>query len=62
MITCALLGQMDEAREYLRRLLAVTPNATMARLQALSEVMWRRSPDTLARIIEGARRAGLPEG
>jgi TolB-like protein len=62
MVTCGLLGQLDEAREYRRRLLVVTPNATVARMWAMAEVMWRRNPDTLARIIEGARRAGLPEG
>jgi tetratricopeptide (TPR) repeat protein len=61
MVTCGLLGQIDEARQYLRRLLAVTPNATVAKLRVQSEVMYQRNPDTLARIIEGARRAGLPE-
>lgn len=61
MVTCGLLGQIGEAREYARRLLVVNPNATVARIRAVSEVMYRRNPDTLARVIEGARRAGLPE-
>jgi TolB-like protein/Tfp pilus assembly protein PilF/DNA-binding winged helix-turn-helix (wHTH) protein len=61
MVTCGLLGELDEAREYARRLLAVNPNATVRRLRVLSEVMYRRHPDTVARIVEGARRAGLPE-
>jgi TolB-like protein/Tfp pilus assembly protein PilF len=61
MVTCGLLGRIDEAREYVRRLRAVNPDATVARLQAMWEVMWRRRPDVSARLVEGARRAGLPE-
>jgi TolB-like protein/DNA-binding SARP family transcriptional activator len=60
-VTCGLLGRLDEAKHYLDRLLAGEPDASVARFKRLNEKMFQRNPDALARFLEGARRAGLPE-
>jgi hypothetical protein len=60
--TSGLLGRMDEAREYVRRLLAVHPQASVGWFRAFWETPMRCNPRTLAKLLEGARLAGLPEG
>jgi tetratricopeptide (TPR) repeat protein len=56
----ALLGQMDEARATVRSGLALNPQFTIARLRTAS---LERGPvfAQLERLIEGLRKAGLPE-
>ena len=60
--TSGLLGRMDEAREYVRRLLAVHPEASVDWFRAFWEAPMRNNSRTLAKLLEGARLAGLPEG
>jgi TolB-like protein/class 3 adenylate cyclase len=58
------LGREDEARNVLRRLLAVTPDATIARVLLLPTYYAER-PDgarILDAMLDGLRQAGLPEG
>jgi tetratricopeptide (TPR) repeat protein len=61
-VTSGLLGRIDEARDYVRRLLAVHPDASVGWLRAFWETPMRGNPRTLAKLLEGARLAGLPEG
>lgn len=57
------LGQHDEARKVVRRLLAVTPDATLARVRLRStfhaETEAAKFRDAM---LDGLRQAGLPEG
>jgi adenylate cyclase len=57
---CGLTGRAAEATEALRRLLAVQPGCTLAWLSDYLGPFYGR--DFVARYLEGARRAGLPEG
>jgi tetratricopeptide (TPR) repeat protein len=50
----AHLGRMEEAREALRRLLELIPDNTIRREQ-------ERLPGSYGRLIEGLRKAGMPE-
>ena len=59
---CGLQNRQEEGRTYLRRLLAVNPDASVARLRALFAVSMRRNPRRLDAYLQGVRRAGLPEG
>jgi len=61
-VISGLLGRMDEARDHVRRLLAVHPDASVGWLRALWEAPMRGNPRILAKLLEGARLAGLPEG
>jgi tetratricopeptide (TPR) repeat protein len=59
----ALLGRLDEARSALKGALALTPTATTSRVRA---ALTTRSDDPTflagaERIVEGVRKAGLPE-
>ena len=57
--SCAHLGRLPEARQWLARLLEVDPGLTIGRLKAyLTMIM---SPETAAVYLEGLRKAGLPE-
>jgi TolB-like protein/DNA-binding CsgD family transcriptional regulator len=60
--TCGLLGRVDEGREYVERLLAVNPDSTISWLKAFWEAPLRHNPHALAKFLEGARLAGLPDG
>ncbi len=60
LISLAHLGRTDEARDWLKRLLALWPGLTVA--------AWRASyatavfpPELLALYVDGLRKAGLPE-
>ena len=58
--SCAHLGRLQEARQWLARLLEVDPGVTIARVKAF--LTMALSPETLAVYLEGLRKAGLPEG
>jgi len=61
-VLCGLRGRTEEGRQHVRRMLALHPSESVAWLAAFWGVPMRRTQQTLAQIIEGARRAGLPEG
>lgn len=58
---CGQLGNTAEAADTLLKLLAVHPQCSLAWMSGYWAPILRRNPDLLARFIEGARRAGLPE-
>ena len=60
-IAYGLLGRNDEAREHVNRLLEVSPNQNVAWFTAFWGATMRQHPALLARMVEGCRRAGLPE-
>jgi hypothetical protein len=53
----ALAGQMEEARAAIRRLLELNPMSTVSWLLQRR----RMREDDFEYVLEGARRAGLPE-
>ena len=61
-VTAGLLGQLEEGREYLARLLTVNPDATVAKLKAFYEPLLRVNPHRLEPYLKGLRLCGLPEG
>ena len=54
------LGRPEEASECLRRLRETYPEPTVTAM--MRDVTKGMSPDVAARIAEGLRKAGLPEG
>ena len=58
--TCGLLGQLDEGRVWVERLLAVTPDATISSMRPYYGVFLKK-PGCLAAFLDGLRKAGLPE-
>ena len=58
-VACAHLGRIDEARDWLRRLLEITPRLTIARYKALYGIT--HPPGIIDIYVEGLRKAGLPE-
>jgi adenylate cyclase len=59
-VLCARLGRIEEARLWLGRLLEVQPGLTIAEYKAYAGVFF--PPFMLAAMVEGLRKAGLPEG
>ncbi len=59
--TCGQLGRAQEAAGTLTKLLAVHPGCTLTWAAEYFGPMFVRNPDFIARYIDGARRAGLPE-
>jgi hypothetical protein len=57
-VASAQLGRIDEARDWLGRVLELEPGLTIARFKA-SVPFFR--PESLARYVEALRKAGLPE-
>ena len=55
----AHLGQLDEARAELSRMLAIDPKLTIARFR---EYFHFAAPEVLELYVTGLRLAGLPEG
>lgn len=60
--TCALLGRLDEAQAFLRRLLSVNPDATVCSIRGYVGPQWRFRPRSVESFLHGLRLAGLPEG
>lgn len=60
-VSCGLLGRIDEGRQYVHRLLAVLPGASVAGTREFFAPLMRRIPDALKNYLEGLRRCGLPE-
>jgi len=56
---CGHLGRREAAGECLQRLREIIPEPTVAIL--MRDVAKGMSPELAARIIEGLRKAGLPE-
>jgi adenylate cyclase len=54
----ANLGRMEQARDWLSRVLDVEPDLTIAQVKASAPPF---PPELLARYLEGLRKAGLPE-
>lgn len=54
----AHLGQIDKARDWLRALLAISPDVSLARIVASQA---SRYPERLAPIVDGLRLAGFPK-
>jgi adenylate cyclase len=57
MVSCAHLGRIDEAREWLGRLLDIQPASTIGAWKAVTFL----PPEIVAKYVEGLRKAGLPE-
>jgi adenylate cyclase len=57
---CAELDQIDEARDWLRRLDEVQPGLTIAKLTEYATAI-RLPPDVLTRYTKALRKAGLSE-
>jgi len=56
---CGLLGRTDEGREWVRRMLELYPNLTIASLERYLTSM--NVPELAAIFLEGMHKAGLPE-
>lgn len=61
-IACGLLGRSAEGRDAVNHLLAINPNESLDWMEAFWGPPMRRNPRLLTNMVEGARRAGLPEG
>jgi len=55
-----LLGQAEEGRKWVQRLLAVNPDASVSSLRRFYEIMFKK-PACLDAYADGLRKAGLPE-
>jgi adenylate cyclase len=53
-ICCAYLGRIEEARDWVSRVLELEPGLTIARFKTFA-------PKFLTRHVEALRKAGLPE-
>jgi adenylate cyclase len=58
-VAFAQLGRIEEARDELKRLIALDPASTIARWQAAASRL--HSPKIICVAIESLRKAGLPE-
>lgn len=56
-----LLDRIDEGREAVLRLLALSPHETQSSLRTYYSVAIKK-PEAVDAFVEGARRAGLPDG
>ena len=56
-VSCAHLGRIDEAREWLGRLLDILPASTIGGWKSVTFL----PPEIVAKYVEGLRKAGLPE-
>lgn len=59
--TSALLGRIDTAQHTSRKLLVINPNATQASVKSYWR-LWSPTEHAAAAMIEGWKRAGMPEG
>jgi TolB-like protein len=60
--TSGLLGRIEEGHEWVARLLAVNPDASVAKLKAFYKPLLRINPQRLETYLKGLRLCGLPEG
>jgi tetratricopeptide (TPR) repeat protein len=58
-VACAQLDRIEEARDWLGRLLEITPGLTIARYKALYGAI--HPPEIINLYVEGLRKAGLAE-
>ncbi len=61
LVCLAHLGRVDDAREWLKRVLALQPGLTIAAWKASWAATSVLSPELLARYTDGLRKAGVPE-
>ena len=59
---CGLLGQVEDGREYVGRLLAVNPGATIVGVREYFGPLLRRHPRGFETYFNGLRLCGFPEG
>jgi DNA-binding SARP family transcriptional activator/TolB-like protein len=59
--TSALLGRIDRAQQAARKLLIVNPDSSIACVRSYWR-LWAPSEDAAAAMVDGWRRAGMPEG
>jgi TolB-like protein/tetratricopeptide (TPR) repeat protein len=57
-----LLGRIEEGHQWVARLLAVNPDASVAKLKVFYEPLLRINPKRLETYLKGLRLGGLPEG
>jgi hypothetical protein len=57
-VSLAQLGRVEEARDWLNRMLELEAGLTIASFKA---AVRHHPPELLARNVEGLRKAGLPE-
>jgi hypothetical protein len=57
---CGLLGQLNDGRAWVQRLLAVSPNATVSSMRLLYGKLMKKS-ECLKAFLDGLRLAGLLE-
>jgi tetratricopeptide (TPR) repeat protein len=58
---CGLSGRLDQAQSWKGRLLAATPDASVAQMDNFYRPYFNRNPRALEALLEGMRRAGMPE-
>ena len=56
--SCAMAGRQEEARNAMTRLRELDPTL---RISNLGDIISFRRPDDFARLVDGLRKAGLPE-
>jgi len=61
LVCLAHLGRTDDAREWLKHVLALQPGLTIAGWKASYAATLAPSPEFLARYTDGLRKAGVPE-
>jgi TolB-like protein len=59
---CGQLGRVEEARDLVKRLLAINPDASVSAMRAYYEAPLRQNPAAMERLLTGLRAGGLPEG
>ena len=59
--TCGLLGRTEEGRQWVDRLLAIEPAASVSRLRQYWDAPLRRNLHALEQFLTGSRISGLPE-
>lgn len=57
---CGLLGQLEDGRKWVDRLLAVNPEASISRSRRWHRLFVKK-PGDLEALVDGMRRAGMPE-
>jgi adenylate cyclase len=62
LVCLAHLGRTDEASDWLQRVLALQPELTVTGWRANASAMTAYLPELLALMVDGLRKAGVPEG